>query len=255
MKNESFKYSIAKVIFLLMIFIILGFFYSIIFRPQKDISIEENRTLQKVPSFSMRDFADGTYQQQMEDSIGDQFLFSIQIKYGVKQFFNYLTNAFSKINKNEEMPVIAESTENLSEELTANQSLNQPVVQVENTPHYTYKEVVANKLYKLDDSGYIVEKPHAPEEYCFELYDPAMLVAVTYPKYLFFIYNSESTDFNDLNKYKAFEYVKKQMPMTGYDCLSYNSFEEYKKYFYQTDHHWNYYGSYIGYTKIMKMLE
>ena len=244
MKKESLKSSIAKIIFLLLIFGVLGFFYSIIFRPQKEISIEENRTLQKIPSFSMRDFADGTYQKQMEDSIGDQFLFSIQIKYGVKQFFNHLTGAFSNINnKNAEMLVTDESTENL------------PVVQIENTPHYTYKEVVANKLYKLDDSGYIVEKPHAPEEYCFELYDPAMLAAVTYPKYLFFIYNSESTDFNDLNKYKAFEYVKKQMPMTGYDCLSYNSFEEYKKYFYQTDHHWNYYGSYLGYTKIMKMLE
>ena len=244
MKKESFKSSIAKIIFLLLIFGVLGFFYSIIFRPQKEISIEENRTLQKIPSFSIRDFADGTYQKQMEDSIGDQFLFSIQIKYGVKQFFNQLTNAFSKINyKNAEMPVTDESTENL------------PVVQIENTPHYTYKEVVANKLYKLDDSGYIVEKPHAPEEYCFELYDPAMLAAVTYPKYLFFIYNSEATDFNDLKKYNAFDYIKKQMPMTGYDCLSYNSFDEYKKYFYQTDHHWNYYGSYIGYTKIMKMLE
>ena len=104
MKKESFKSSIAKIIFLLLIFGVLGFFYSIIFRPQKEISIEENRTLQKIPSFSMRDFADGTYQQQMENSIGDQFLFSIQIKYGVKQVFNQLTNAFSKINyKNAEM--------------------------------------------------------------------------------------------------------------------------------------------------------
>ena len=30
---------------------------------------------------------------------------------------------------------------------------------------------------------------------------------------------------------------------------------EYKKYFYQTDHHWNYYGSYLGYVKIMQMME
>lgn len=266
MKKNNFNSRLTEIIFLILIFCVLSFFYSIIFRPQKDISIEENRTLQKVPSFSLGSFADGTYQKQMEDAIGDQLLFSIQIKYGVKQVFNQLTEAFSKINyKSEEgesvkTSEIIESRDDVANDSTAislsiSASDNQPTVQVENKPHYTYREVVANKLYKLDDSGYIVEKPHAPEEYCFELYDPAMLAAVTYPKYLFFIENSESTDFNDLKKYNAFEYVKKQMPMTGYDCLSYNSFEEYKKYFYQTDHHWNYYGSYIGYTKIIKMLE
>ena len=83
-----------------------------------------------------------------------------------------------------------------------------------------------------------------------------MLKAVTFPKYLYFIECSESADFNDLYKYNAFDYIKKMMPpMTGYDKLSYNSFEEYKKLFYQTDHHWNYHGSYIGYTQIIRMLE
>lgn len=45
------------------------------------------------------------------------------------------------------------------------------------------------------------------------------------------------------------------MPMTNYAMFSYGSFDEYKQYFCQTDHHWNFRGSYLGYTKIMKMLE
>jgi len=264
MKNNS-NSKIAGIIFLFLTFVLLCFFYSLIFRPQKDISIEENRSLQKVPSFKLSDFAEGSYQEKMEASIGDQLLFSIQIKYGVKQVYNYFTSAFSKIDNKpsldkpflDKLPEENAPLEAVKIEKPVKESSGENINKTSALPEkkYIYKEVVADKLYKLDDSGYIIEKPHAPEEYCFELYDPSMLAAVSYPKYLFFIESSESSDFNDLNKYKAFDYIKEKMPMTGYDCLSFSSFDEYKKYFYQTDHHWNYYGSYIGYTKIMKLLE
>ena len=282
--------------------LVLCLFYSVLFRPQKEISIEENRTLQKVPAFSVKAFFKGTFQDEMERSIGDQLLFSIQIKYGVKQAFNFLTTQTAKLDGNNNKQKLASTTSSsTTETLDSNQpvtentsSQSNELVQTTaltntttntnaspqtnsasdiNTPvpttsssastpvqpdknSYTYKEVVAGKLYKLDDSGYIVEKPHAPEEYEFELYDPKMLEAVTFPKYLYFIECSESADFNDLYKYNAFDYIKKHMPpMTGYDKLNYNSFDEYKTLFYQTDHHWNYHGSYIGYTQIIRMLE
>ncbi|MBO4857950.1 MAG: hypothetical protein J5527_05505 [Treponema sp.] len=282
--------------------LVLCLFYSVLFRPQKEISIEENRTLQKVPAFSVKAFFKGTFQDEMERSIGDQLLFSIQIKYGVKQAFNFLTTQTAKLDgksstqkltsttssSTTETPdsnqSVKEITSSQSNELiqttaltntttqsnastqstsasdttktvpTTSSSASTPVQPDKNS--YTYKEVVAGKLYKLDDSGYIVEKPHSPEEYEFELYDPKMLEAVTFPKYMYFIECSESADFNDLYKYNAFDYIKEHMPpMTGYDKLNYNSFDEYKTLFYQTDHHWNYHGSYIGYTQIIRMLE
>lgn len=254
------------IIFLGFIFGVLCFFYSILFRTQQDISIEENRTLQKVPSFSLKEFASGNFQEQMENSISDQMLFSIQIKYGVKQFYNSLTSQVSKLGtKNKpsqqfipqeqtQISEIAEtSTENDSSTVT--ESIIPAPIEQPDKNSYIYKEVVEGKLYKIDESGYIMKKAHAPEEYCFELYDPQMLAAVTNPKYLFFIQCPESSDFNDLKKYDTLGYIKQKMPMTGYDSLNYNSFDEYKKLFYQTDHHWNYYGSYLGYTKIMKLLE
>ena len=37
--------------------LVLSLFYSVLFRPQKEISIEENRTLQKVPAFSVKAYA------------------------------------------------------------------------------------------------------------------------------------------------------------------------------------------------------
>ena len=250
--------------------LVLCLFYSVLFRPQKEISIEENRTLQKVPAFSVKAFLKGTFQDEMERSIGDQLLFSIQIKYGVKQAFNFLTKQTAKLDGKsriqtstiapiDEVTRSNASPQNNSASDTTKTSTTSTLIPAPVQPDknsYTYKEVVAGKLYKLDDSGYIVEKPHAPEEYEFELYDPKMLEAVTFPKYLYFIECSESADFNDLYKYNAFDYIKKHMPpMTGYDKLNYNSFDEYKRLFYQTDHHWNYHGSYIGYTQIIRMLE
>ena len=250
--------------------LVLSLFYSVLFRPQKEISIEENRTLQKVPAFSVKAFLKGTFQDEMERSIGDQLLFSIQIKYGVKQAFNFLTKQTAKLDGKSRIQTStiapidevtrsnASPQNNSASDTTKTSTTSTPIptpVQPDKNS-YIYKEVVAGKLYKLDDSGYIVEKPHAPEEYEFELYDPKMLEAVTFPKYLYFIECSESADFNDLYKYNAFDYIKKHMPpMTGYDKLNYNSFDEYKRLFYQTDHHWNYHGSYIGYTQIIRMLE
>ena len=272
-KDKKRGRKIGGILFIISCLLVLSLFYSILFRPQKDISIEENRTLQKVPAFTVKAFLNGTFQDEMERSIGDQLLFSIQIKYGVKQTFNHLTKQIAKLDGKNSRPTLTSTTSSENthttliqpEETLSETTISQPE-SIKSLPvappeqpdknSYIYKEVVAGKLYKLDESGYIVEKPHAPEEYEFELYDPEMLKAVTFPKYLYFIECSESADFNDLYKYNAFDYIKKMMPpMTGYDKLSYNSFEEYKKLFYQTDHHWNYHGSYIGYTQIMRMLE
>lgn len=110
-------------------------------------------------------------------------------------------------------------------------------------------------VYKLDDSGYLIRKAVAPEQFVYDLYDPAMLQRVTFPKYLYFINTSESVDFNNVKKYDAFGYIKTQFAMTGYAELSFDSFDTYKNYFYETDHHWNYRGSYRGYTDIMRMME
>ncbi len=268
--NKGAGKRIGKIIFLCSFCLLLCLFYSLLFRPQKEISIEENRTLQKVPVFTPKSFINGQFQDQMEASIGDQLLFSIQIKYGVKQVFNQLTKVVSGTSKTKEVQVVST---NLTQAEEDNLLPDTQIDQVEETEKaeqvaqaeqieqpdknaYTYKEVVADKLYKLDESGYIVEKPHAPQEYEFELYDPEMLKQVSFPKYLYFIESSESADFNDLKKYNAFEYIKQHMPpMTAYDKLTYNSFAEYKTLFYQTDHHWNYHGSYIGYTQIIRMLE
>ncbi len=270
MKNKikiGYK-KIVSFIFLILSCSLLFLFYSLVLRPQKDVSIEENRTLQKVPAFSFKKFAHGEFQKEMEDSIGDQMAFSLEIKTQVKKFFNQLTKKTAQMDA-----FIAKSQEDVAAagvgavgvgvgetdiDETGSENSAQSVQTEEVQPDknaYVYKEVVAGKVYKIDDSGYLIAKPHLPTDYDFDIYDPKMLAQVTFPKYLFFIETSESTDFNDIQKSRAFEYIKQTFPMDGYDRLSFNSFEEYKNYFYQTDHHWNFIGSYTGYTKIMRLLE
>ena len=99
-KDKKRGRKIGGILFIISCLLVLCLFYSLLFRPQKDISIEENRTLQKVPVFTVKSFINGQFQKQMEDSIGDQILFSIQIKYGVKQVFNHLTTQIAKLDGN-----------------------------------------------------------------------------------------------------------------------------------------------------------
>lgn len=246
---------VISIVFVILYVLSLVLFYSVIFRGQNDISIEENRTLQNIPRFSFKTFWKGEFQKKMEDAVGDQMAFSIEIKTGIKKFYNHLTGITSEADR-----IFVKEKNGFDSEYQF-ADVNHSESQVQELPvqpdknSYTYKEVVAGKVYKIDDSGYLLAMHHEPEEYDFDLYDPKMLAEVTFPKYLFFIETSESTDFNDIQKSRAFEYIKQQIPMDGYDRLSFNSFDEYKNYFYQTDHHWNFLGSYNGYTKIMRLLE
>lgn len=263
---------------------ILCLFYAVVFTGQTDISETEMRTLQKVPAFSEEDFSTGVFQNELEDSIADQLRFGEQIKYIVKQGYNALTGLFSKTaarivlkaaetpgSENGVIQAVAGAGPETSGELTGNDvfesgpglksaSSFESAPAAESKPkqdyHYIYQEVVADSLYKLDDSGYIIQMWAPPEQYDFDLYDPEMLAAVTYPKYMLFIDTPLSTDFNHPGESGVYEYVKAHMPaMTGYAQLTFENFEEFKKLFYQTDHHWNFRGSYLGYTLCMKMLE
>ena len=96
--KPKIAYIVFSVIFLVGIITSLFLFYSILFRKQLDISDDEKRTLQKIPIFSFSSFWDKSYQQKMEESVGDQLLFSQQIKYGTKQFYYYFTNQFANLD-------------------------------------------------------------------------------------------------------------------------------------------------------------
>jgi hypothetical protein len=279
--------NVTSIIFLLFFAAILMGFYSIMFRTQNDISEAELRTLQKIPSFSLEAFTEGTYQSEMDQAVSDQFLFSAEIKQLVKDFDNSIVSLTSNIAGKSvtktltltDSPVVEEKItepvvtevieaetpvgENIGESISdtaVEEVIPEPIVepsktvQIEKYP-YIYTEVIDKYIYKLDDSGYIIQKACDPNTYDFDIYDPEMLKKVTYPKYLYFINSSMSVDFREPHKYDPLSVIKQNIEMDGYDELKFDNFEEYKKYFYQTDHHWNYRGSYEGYKQCIRMLE
>lgn len=316
--------NVVSIIFLLFFFVILAGFYSIVFRPQKNISEAEQRTLQKIPSFSLEKFASGAFQTEMDDAVSDQFIFSDEIKQLVKDFDNSLVSYTSRIfrpfsrtmepdaevvvspvevaaetatiNDFSALEAVSESKDDnhqadndavskITEEVPDNyEASGLSVVANENAAEdasktvqalsaaaetaqvassvpqkqkydYIYTEVITKYIYKLDDSGYIIQKAADPNTYDFDLYDPDMLDKVTYPKYLYLINSSMSVDFREPQKYDALSVIKQKIKMDGYDELKLRNFDDYKKFFYQTDHHWNYRGSYEGYKQCIRMLE
>lgn len=284
------KKNTSKIIYIILsvCFIsVLLLFYAILFTGQYEVSETEMRTLQKVPVFTYTGFSSGSFQTELEDSVADQLRFGEQIKYAVKQCYNNLTSWYSKVssqkvkkdreetdsdvtifndmaivslNMETDADVLKEavsaSDENRSGETDEEVHSSESETYPEKTYSYIYQEVVEDSLYKLDDSGYIIQMWAPPEKYDFDLYDPDMLAAVKSSKYLLFIDTPLSVDFNNPGNDEAFEYVKAHMPaMTDYAHLKITDFEDYKQYFYQTDHHWNYRGSYLGYSLCMKMLE
>ncbi len=242
-------------LFLACILLILSLFYSLLWRPQTAVSEEEMRNLTQVPHFSMESFLSGNYQNQMENAISDQLQFGLQMKYAVKGMYNWLTAQVSKFEHSAEIPEIQQDIQTVAIPDVSSDTEIIPELPVPPQPSYNYQEVVTGSIYKLDNSGYLIHKAASPDSYDFDyLYSQDMLNAVSKPKYLFFIDTPLSRDFSDFYSYDPFSYIKTQFNMTGFDQLSFGSWEEYKTLFYQTDHHWNYRGSYLGYTKIIRML-
>ena len=76
------------------------------------------------------------------------------------------------------------------------------------------------------------------------------------PSYLYLVESSRTHPMTDQfsEDSKAYEYLKKNLHVTGTDHLKYSTFSQFCEYFYTTDHHWNYKGSYQGYKDIVHML-
>ena len=69
---------------------------------------------------------------------------------------------------------------------------------------------------------------------------------------MYYYFINRSSHYNFINNKNNFD-ISKYLDV-DYSQLVFNNYDEYKDYFYKTDHHWNYKGSYKGYTDIIKLL-
>ncbi len=77
------------------------------------------------------------------------------------------------------------------------------------------------------------------------------------PTYFYYVESSRSHPMQETfpEESDLYRYLKEQLTCDACDHLKFSTFETYCDYFYSTDHHWNYRGSYQGYTDIIRMLK
>lgn len=72
--------------------------------------------------------------------------------------------------------------------------------------------------------------------------------------YIYYIEKDTDINFTTNEKSDIYDYLKKAINSDKIYKYEINSFEEFKDKFYKTDHHWNYKGSYLAYTQLVKIL-
>ena len=188
-----------------------------------DIVYIENRPAEKVPEFTLENFINKTYQDNIEKAFSDQIPLSEKMKLFEKGLSFLAQQGF-------------------------------------------YKLLNSNSYYQLSPSVYMYKNSLVYMTYNFfkikeELdnkinnYNLALKNLKVVKKYLYYIEKDTDIDFVTNQKLMAYEYLidnlNKDIVTKKFTI---DNYQEFSDYFYQTDHHWNYKGSYRGYNDLVKML-
>lgn len=213
-------------IFLVLLLFPLIFLMSIVLNGQQEINFYENRKNKVFEDVLNSNFFDGSFQDNLEKTLSDQFPFSQNIK---KNFFE----SNNLINFN-----ILKNTLDYNCNKFRNDFGNYKLL---GCSHYA----VFSKM----DFGFFKEKI----DLIYKLFENDNINNFFYfiPDSYFFkddIKDGLDNIFIDYLKEKS---LKDNIKL---DNLKIKTVDEYKKYFYQSDHHWNHLGYYEGYLDIMKLL-
>ena len=128
---------------------------------------------------------------------------------------------------------------------------------------YEYTDL-GNGVFRLGNTGYLIESvdDHVSEENLQNLRAMAEDLNRLVPlggkvkKYVYFVESSWSADLRaDLRgENELYHLISELFETDGTGTLALESHEDYLNWFYQTDHHWNYKGSYQGYLDIIGMI-
>ena len=194
---------------------------------RNQVSGLENRTLSAFPRFSFGAFLSGDFQNQLEDALGDHIPFSEKIRGAVR-------SAGADVLRLEQEAVYGSFPE------------------LKNN----YTQIAEGYYSYAGDAHRIVEKPvpfaELPEGLRAFAAKTESLSGVR--RFVYWIDNSRSVSFDHPEISEGQEEVFSLFPGSARETFSFEGYGEFSDYFYQTDHHWNYRGSYRGYTEILAML-
>ena len=197
-------------------------------RGQKDISETENRGLAHFPMLTVSGFLDGSFQDALEKALGDQLLFSEEVRSAVRD-----TQA----------EILSAEQETLYH---LNPALKSGYTQIA-PGYYAYR----------GDEHRIVEKPKPEaDRAALRAFADGVNSLAGARRCLYFINNSRSVDFDRPDSGETvFDSVISCFRLDAAGEFAFQDYEDYCRWFYQTDHHWNHRGSYRGYREIMSLLK
>lgn len=213
-------------IFLIIILLVLfgGFIKPII--KQNSINYYENRPSISFKNPTINTILDGSFQDNVEDTYEDQIPLYSYFKKGYNLLTNYVTlyinKSIYKNYPNRYMP------------------LNNLLIYNDNIVYY-YRNLNDEKE-KLDLK--------------INNYNDYFNKFSNLDFYVYYIEKDTDIDFENNEKMGIYDYLKKgfRLDENNISRLKIDSFEDYENYFYKTDHHWNYKGSYQGYSDIIEMM-
>lgn len=218
-----------NIVFLFLLSVVYIFGLSTFFKTETLTSKTENRELATFKHFTLQSFLNGSFQDNFENALSDQFILSEEIRVGY-------ANTIKSI-----------PTFNLEDSICKNHYLE-------------LANSVDRRRGTFDCDDYMIYYPEpltdTENEIVYENIAKYNRINTLTDTYYFFINDSSVYDFKNNQKVVDYDSILKTN-LAGnykYDSLDFNSYDEFKQYFYKTDHHWNYNGSYTGYTKIAKLL-
>lgn len=222
-KNSNYRIDLMMVI---LFFCIIFIFMGSLIKNERTYSATENRRLNTFQHFTVSKFLSGEYQDSLEDALADQAIGSETIK--------RFTSNVLKFIKYDKIPEV----------ICKNKYVN-----FDGYYSYNCGDYLVKRLYSYYHEGVKGEILETLKQYS--------NLNEEIDTYYYFITTSDIYNF-DTNDYEidvpsfVVDNMKGDYKLEVFD---FDDYDEYTKYFYKTDHHWNYKGSYKGYTEIMRMLK
>ena len=206
--------------------------FLVFFKEPLLVSTQEKRNLASFKQLEDTAFLDGSFQKTLDNALADQFLFRYEIVRIKSVIDMKMSQLFIPISNNEyKLASIAESV--VKRVGSSNYLINGLMEYSED-----YKNRFLNRVDQINK------------------------LAEDYPEIDIYVYKPtqvHETDIFDMaNDTKSFGTFYRDILASylkvPYAELQIRSLSDYKNNFYQSDHHWNYQGSYQGYVDIVKLI-
>ena len=192
----------------------------------KEINDYEGRAAYQLPKLNSAPADAPAYQDRIENALTDQFPFSQYLK----KAYNVLKYDYLDLTA---MPVVREHPDRYF------------FIQ----PSLMYNDMMVERPVPLEKISPDMDRVLAS-------YDRLTFADPEAEFYLYYVESDNDLDFETGEKNGVFEHIMStsKLPKEHIARFAVNSFADYRDSYYSTDHHWNWRGSYRGYTELLELL-